>query len=190
MTTDPDSTTPVRSGPPDAPRRQGSVSLVPRTTTRLGIAAVAVALLAIAVIGGLLLRPSSPAHSELSPSVEVAVILCVNGLQTNPACKQSEPIQAQKDAIRDRLNMLPNHPKVRFVSHQQAYQEYLQDFPATPGSSTEQDNLSPEQLSESFRLPYTGPEELARIKAAVAGLGGVDSVIVRYIHHTPKPSQA
>ena len=106
--------------------------------------------------------------------VQVSIFLCGKDSDTTkPSCASGEVTQAQKDAILGELQgaqLKPYVAQVFYESKEEAYQhlkERLKDLA---------DNVTPDQLPESYRVRLNHPEQYEVVSAAFRGQPGVDTV--------------
>ena len=106
--------------------------------------------------------------------VQVSIFLCGKDSDTTkPSCASGEVSQAQKDAIFAELQdaqLKPYVAQVFYESKQEAYQhlkERLKDLA---------DNVTPDQLPESYRVRLNHPEQYEVVSDAFRGQPGVDTV--------------
>ncbi len=106
--------------------------------------------------------------------VQVSIFLCgKDSDKTKPTCASGEVTQAQKDQILAELQgaqLKPYVAQVFYESKQEAYQhlkERLKDLA---------DNVTPDQLPESYRVRLNHPEQYEVVSDAFRGQPGVDTV--------------
>ena len=106
--------------------------------------------------------------------VQVSIFLCgKDSDKTKPTCASGEVTQAQKDQILAELQSAQLQPyvaQVFYESKQEAYQhlkERLKDLA---------DNVTPDQLPESYRVRLNHPEQYEVVSDAFRGQPGVDTV--------------
>jgi cell division transport system permease protein len=106
--------------------------------------------------------------------VEVSVFLCGadSGEGTAGSCAAGEVTQDQREAIRADLDGMPSVEKVYYESKRQAYQRFTQQFK----NSAIVDNVTPDQMPESFRVKLVDPEQFDIVASAFVGRAGVDQV--------------
>jgi cell division transport system permease protein len=107
--------------------------------------------------------------------VELSIYLCIK-TSPQPQCQRDGPAtQAEKDQLRQQLTSMPQVETVYYVSQQQAYQEFRQNF------SNEQGLVQGTQegdIPDSFQVKLKNPEADYNIVAsAVTGRTGVETVI-------------
>jgi cell division transport system permease protein len=106
--------------------------------------------------------------------VQVSIFLCgKDSDKTKATCASGEVSQAQKDQILEQLQgaqLKPYVAQVFYESKQEAYQhlkERLKDLA---------DNVTPDQLPESYRVRLNHPEQYEVVSDAFRGQPGVDTV--------------
>jgi cell division transport system permease protein len=103
--------------------------------------------------------------------VEVSVFLC-GDVSNAPSCAGGAITQAQRDQIRADLDKMPQVQKIYYESKQEAYKRFKQQFK----SSAIVDNVTAEQMPESFRVKLTNPEQYPIIASAFIGRDGIEQV--------------
>ena len=103
--------------------------------------------------------------------IEVSVFLC-GALSESGSCAGGPITSAQRDQIQSDLQTLPVVQKVYYESQSEAYQHFQERF---KGSAIAQ-NVTSDQLPESFRVKLKDPTKFDVIQSAFAGRPGVDSV--------------
>ena len=103
--------------------------------------------------------------------IEVSVFLC-GALSESTSCTAGSVTDTQRSSIQADLQALPVVEKVYYESQSQAYQHFQENF---KGSAIAQ-NVTPDQLSESFRVKLKDPTQFAVVQSAFAGRPGVDTV--------------
>ena len=103
--------------------------------------------------------------------VEVSVFLC-GAVSNAPSCAGGEVTQAQRDQIRADLDAMPQVQKIYYESKQQAYARFKQQFK----NSAIVDNVTADQMPESFRVKLTNPELFPIIASAFIGRDGIEQV--------------
>jgi cell division transport system permease protein len=138
-----------------------------RRNLTMTIALVVTVAIAMALFGtGVLLKMQVD-------KVEVSVYLC-NKLSANPACQKKEPSKADKDAIKNQLQSMPQVASVVAETQAQAYQRAKDRFKDTPGFS---DTIQLGDIPDSFRVKLKDPKQYAAVVAQMQGRQGVDQVI-------------
>jgi cell division transport system permease protein len=103
--------------------------------------------------------------------VEVSVFLC-GEVSNAPSCAGGEVTQAQRDQIRQDLDAMPQVQRIYYESKQQAYKRFKQQFK----NSAIVDNVTADQMPESFRVKLTNPELFPIIASAFIGRDGIEQV--------------
>jgi cell division transport system permease protein len=103
--------------------------------------------------------------------IQVSVFLCDN-LSESASCASGPATQAQISSIQSDINALPVVDQVFFETQAQAYQHFQEQF---KGSAIAQ-NVTQDQLPQSFRIKLKDPTKFAVIQSAFSGRPGVDSV--------------
>jgi cell division transport system permease protein len=103
--------------------------------------------------------------------VEVSVFLC-GDVSNAPSCAGGAITQAQRDQIRSDLEKMPQVQKIYYESKQEAYKRFKQQFK----SSAIVDNVTAEQMPESFRVKLVNPEQYPIIASAFIGRDGIEQV--------------
>ena len=103
--------------------------------------------------------------------VEVSVFLCGQDSDA-PSCAAGEVSQAQRDQIQGDLQGMPEVANVFYESKQQAYTRFKEQFK----ESAIADNVTADQMPESFRVKLKDPEEFPIVATAFAGRDGVEQV--------------
>ena len=103
--------------------------------------------------------------------IEVSVFLC-GALSESTSCTAGSVTDTQRSSIQADLQALPVVEKVYYESQSQAYQHFQENF---KGSAIAQ-NVTPDQLPESFRVKLKDPTQFAVVQSAFAGRPGVDTV--------------
>jgi cell division transport system permease protein len=103
--------------------------------------------------------------------VEVSVFLC-GEVSNNASCAGGEVTQAQREQIRSDLDAMPQVQRIYYESKQQAYTRFKQQFK----NSAIVDNVTADQMPESFRVKLVNPEQFSIIASAFVGRDGIDEV--------------
>jgi cell division transport system permease protein len=103
--------------------------------------------------------------------VEVSVFLCGQDSDA-PSCAAGEVSQAQRDQIQGDLQAMPEVADVFYESKQQAYTRFKEQFK----ESAIADNVTADQMPESFRVKLKDPEKSPIVATAFAGRDGVEQV--------------
>lgn len=106
--------------------------------------------------------------------VEVSIFLCgPDGTEgVAGSCAAGEVTQDQRNSIRADLDKMPEVQKVYYESKQEAFTHFKEQFK----NSAIVDNVTPDQMPESFRVKLVNPEQFPIIASAFAGRPGVDEV--------------
>jgi len=103
--------------------------------------------------------------------VEVSVFLC--GADSEGAsCANGEVTQDQRQTIRDDLDAMPQVQRIYYESKQKAYTRFKEQFK----NSAIVDNVTADQMPESFRVKLVDPEQFPIIASAFIGRAGVEQV--------------
>ena len=103
--------------------------------------------------------------------VEVSVFLC--GADSEGAsCANGEVTQDQRQTIRDDLDAMPQVQRIYYESKQKAYTRFKEQF----RNSAIVDNVTADQMPESFRVKLVDPEQFPIIASAFIGRAGVEQV--------------
>jgi cell division transport system permease protein len=103
--------------------------------------------------------------------IEVSIFLC-GSLSEGQSCARGVITQEQKIGIQNDLQALPVVQEVYYESQSEAFNRFQERF---KGSAIVQD-VTPDQLPESFRVKLKDPTKFAVIESAFAGRPGVDTV--------------
>jgi len=103
--------------------------------------------------------------------VEVSVFLC-GQVSNAPSCAGGEVTQAQRHQILQDLSAMPQVQKIYYESKQQAYARFKQQFK----NSAIVDNVTADQMPESFRVKLRNPEQFPIIASAFIGRDGIEQV--------------
>jgi len=103
--------------------------------------------------------------------VEVSVFLC-GANSEGAACAAGEVTQDQREAIRADLDAMPQVERIYYESKRKAYSRFKEQFK----NSAIVDNITPDQLPESFRVKLVDPEQFPIIASAFIGRAGVEQV--------------
>ena len=106
--------------------------------------------------------------------VEVSVFLCGadSGEGVAGSCAAGEVTQDQRDSIRADLDSMPQVEKVYYESKRKAYTRFKEQFK----NSAIVDNVTPDQMPESFRVKLVNPEQFDIVASAFVGRAGVEQV--------------
>jgi cell division transport system permease protein len=103
--------------------------------------------------------------------IEVSVFLC-GELSESASCAAGTVTPEQRDAIRADLEALPVVQDVFYESQAEAFERFKERFK----NSAIVENVTQDQLPESFRVKLTDPTKFAVVQSAFAGRPGVDIV--------------
>ena len=103
--------------------------------------------------------------------IEVSIFLC-GSLSETQSCSKGVITQEEKIAIQRDLQTLPVVQEVFYESQSEAFKRFQERF---EGSAIAQ-NVTADQLPESFRVKLKDPTKFAVIESAFAGRPGVDIV--------------
>lgn len=105
--------------------------------------------------------------------IEVSVFLCVKESQSGNCDPGQDATAAQKDAIKKALEANPEVASVTYESKDEAYQEFKETFKDSPLL----DDLTADQMQDSFRVKLKDPEKYAGVVAEARNLAGVQNVM-------------
>ena len=103
--------------------------------------------------------------------VEVSVFLC-GADSEGAACAAGEVTQDQRESIRSDLEAMPEVERIYYESKQRAYSRFKEQFK----NSAIVDNVTADQMPESFRVKLVDPENFPIIASAFIGRAGVEQV--------------
>lgn len=144
-----------------------------RRNVTMTVAVVVTVAISLALFGaGLLIRAQAETMKDFwYDKIEISVFLC-NDFDTGATCASGAVSEEQKDVILGTLEDSPQVDEVFFETQEQAYELFRDRF-----DDSIADNITPEQLQESYRLKLVNPEEYEGIVSAVSGLPGVAQVV-------------
>jgi cell division transport system permease protein len=105
---------------------------------------------------------------------QVAIYLCTD-ISSESNCHETAATDAQKDDVQAELEgptLSPYIKKVEFEDHDEAYANFLDQFEGTTAAQL----VTPDILSESFRVNLIDPNQADIIIDQVSGMAGVESV--------------
>ena len=103
--------------------------------------------------------------------IQVSIYLCTaNSLQPN--CENRPVTEAQKAAIQDQLEALPEVKDVFYESEQEAYDRFKQQFRNSPIAG----NVEVGDIPQSLRVQLTDPTKYAVVTSLFQGAPGVATV--------------
>ena len=103
--------------------------------------------------------------------VEVSIFLC-NEDSDKPSCAAGEVTLDQRESIRADLDAMPEVERIYYESKREAYALFTKQFE----NSAIVDNVTPDQLPESFRVKLVDPEQFPIIASAFIGRPGIDQI--------------
>jgi len=103
--------------------------------------------------------------------IEVSVFLC-GSLSESPSCSAGIITSSQRLEIQNELQKMPVVANVYYESQSQAYARFQERFK----DSAIAQNVSADQLPESFRVKLKDPQQFPVIVSAFSGRPGVDLV--------------
>jgi cell division transport system permease protein len=103
--------------------------------------------------------------------IEVSVFLC-GTLSESPSCASGPVSQEQRDQIKVDIEALPVVDTVYYESQAEAFTRFQERFK----DSAIAQNVTQDQLPESYRVKLKDPTQFAVMQSAFAGRPGVDSV--------------
>jgi cell division transport system permease protein len=103
--------------------------------------------------------------------IEVSVFLC-GTLSESPSCASGPVSQEQRDQIKLDIEALPVVDTVYYESQSEAFTRFQERFK----DSAIAQNVTQDQLPESYRVKLKDPTQFAVMQSAFAGRPGVDSV--------------
>jgi cell division transport system permease protein len=145
-----------------------------RRNISMTVSVVLVTMISLLLLGMALLASAqvSTMKGFWYDKVEVSIFLCPSD-SPYPSCADGEVTQAQRDEIEAQLNSLkPLVQKVFFESKQEAYEHFKEQFK----DSAILNNVTPEQMPESFRVKLSDPERFDVVASAFRGAPGVEQV--------------
>ncbi len=144
-------------------RRNFTMTLAVMTTV-----AISLTLLGIGILANSQVRVMKDYWYD---KIEVSVFLC-GTLSESTSCASGAVTNAQRSAIQSELQALPIVQTVYYESQSQAFQHFQERF---KGSAIAQ-NVTPDQLPESFRVKLKDPTQFAVVQSAFSGRPGIDTV--------------
>lgn len=144
-----------------------------RRNLTMTIAVVMTVAISLALFGaGLLIRAQAETMKDFwYDRIEISVFLC-NDFDTGATCATGAASPDQKDVILSTLEDNPEVEEVFFESQEEAYELFRERF-----EDSIADNITPEQLQESYRVKLVNPEEFQGVVSSVSGLPGVAQVV-------------
>ena len=144
-----------------------------RRNLTMTFAVVVITAISLSLLGvGLLANAQVSAMKDYwYDKIEVSVFLCGN-LSDSPSCAAGVVTPTQRLSIQQGLNELDVVESVFYESQTQAYARFQERFK----DSAIAQNVTADQLPESFRVKLKDPTEFAVIVSAFSGRPGVDVV--------------
>ena len=144
-----------------------------RRNVTMTIAVVVTVAISLALFGaGLLIRAQAETMKDFwYDRIEISVFLC-NDFDTGATCASGAVSDDQKDVILTTLEDNAEVDEVFYESQDEAYELFRDRF-----EDSIADNITPEQLQESYRVKLVNPEEYEGVVSSVAGLPGVAQVV-------------
>jgi cell division transport system permease protein len=144
-----------------------------RRNVTMTVAVVVTVAISLALFGAaLLIRAQAATMKDYwYDKIEISVFLC-NDFDTGATCAAGAVSAEQKELISATLEDNPQVEKIFPESQEEAYELFRERF-----DNSIADNITPEQLQQSFRVKLVNPEEYEGVVSAVAGLPGVAQVV-------------
>jgi cell division transport system permease protein len=101
----------------------------------------------------------------------VSVFLCGQD-SDGGSCAGGEVTQDQRASIQADLDAMPEVERIYYESKREAYSRFQEQFK----NSAIVDNVTPDQMPESFRVKLVDPEQFPIVASAFVGRSGVDTV--------------
>jgi cell division transport system permease protein len=151
----------------------GEVGAGLKRNLTMTIAVVVTVAISLALFGaGLLIRAQAETMKDYwYDRIEISVFLC-NEFDSGETCASGQVTDAQKEVIFDTLTSNDEVEDVFYESQEQAYDLFRTRF-----EDAIADNITPDQLQESYRVKLVNPEEFEGVVSAVSGLPGVAQVV-------------
>ena len=144
-------------------RRNMTMTFAVIVTTAISLSLLGIGLLSNAQVGAM--------KDYWYDKIEVSIFLC-GSLSEGASCGKGVITQEQKIDIQKDLQTLPVVAEVYYESQAEAFKRFGERF---KGSAIAQ-NVTADQLPESFRIKLKDPTKFAVIESAFAGRPGVDIV--------------
>ncbi len=147
-----------------------------RRNLAMTVSVVLVTFVSLTFVGaGILLQQQITTMKDFwYDKVQVSIFLCVQDSEA-PTCAAGEATQAQRDAISADLDseaLAPYVDEVFYESKAEAYERFTEQFADTAIV----DNVTEQQMPESFRVKLVDPEEFQVISQVFSGRDGVEEV--------------
>jgi cell division transport system permease protein len=104
--------------------------------------------------------------------IEVSVFLCGQDSTEVASCAQGEVTTTQREVIRDDLDALPEVEEIFYESKREAYDRFRVQFK----ESAIVENVTPDQMPESYRIKLSDPEQFDVVRTGFDGRPGVEKV--------------
>ncbi len=144
-------------------RRNMTMTFAVIVTTAISLSLLGIGLLANAQVGAM--------KDYWYDKIEVSVFLC-GSLSESPSCSGGVVTSSQRVGIQQDIQNMPAVDSVFYESQAQAFTRFQERF---KGSAIAQ-NVTADQLPESFRVKLKDPTQFAVIVSAFSGRPGVDVV--------------
>jgi cell division transport system permease protein len=144
-------------------RRNLTMTFAVVVTTAISLSLLGIGLLSNAQVGAM--------KDYWYDKIEVSVYLC-GSLSESPSCSGGVVTPEQRISIKADLEALPVVDSVFYESQSEAYKRFQERFK----ESAIAQNVTPDQLPESFRVKLTDPTQFAVVVSAFSGRPGVDVV--------------
>ena len=104
--------------------------------------------------------------------IEVSVFLCGQDSTEVASCADGEVTRSQREVIRADLDTLPEVEEIFYESKREAYERFRVQFK----ESAIVENVTPDQMPESYRIKLTDPEQFDVVRTGFDGRPGVEKV--------------
>ena len=144
-------------------RRNMTMTFAVIVTTAISLSLLGIGLLANAQVGAM--------KDYWYDKIEVSVFLC-SSLSESPSCSAGSVTSEQRLEIQQEIQEMPSVESVFYESQAQAFARFQERFK----ESAIAQNVTVNQLPESFRVKLKDPTQFAVIVSAFTGRPGVDVV--------------
>ncbi|MBF8252514.1 MAG: cell division transport system permease protein [Actinobacteria bacterium] len=144
-------------------RRNMTMTFAVIVTTAISLSLLGIGLLANAQVGAM--------KDYWYDKIEVSVFLC-SSLSESPSCSGGIVTSGQRLEIQQEIQEMPSVESVFYESQTQAFARFQERFK----DSAIAQNVTVDQLPESFRIKLKDPTQFAVIVSAFTGRPGVDVV--------------
>lgn len=144
-------------------RRNMTMTFAVIVTTAISLSLLGIGLLANAQVGAM--------KDYWYDKIEVSVFLC-SSLSESPSCSAGSVTSEQRLEIQQEIQEMPSVESVFYESQAQAFARFQERFK----ESAIAQNVTVNQLPESFRIKLEDPTQFAVIVSAFTGRPGVDVV--------------